>query len=225
MRPKIIAHRGASHLAPENTVAAFRLAAAMGVDGIEFDTLLTADNQLVVHHEYITDLHANANEVIPWCTLDQLRALDFGSWKSPLYAGEKIPTFAEALEACSDVDTHPGGIQVPAGGQRHHRPGRFCRAHPGRSGKLGPGRQDRRHFFQPRHPQPGEKAVSPPAGGGAHPQLGGFLPGPAPGPAPDAWASSTAPRPASWRKTALTPACPPGSRPCAPWWTWPSTPP
>ena len=105
MRPKIIAHRGASHLAPENTVAAFRLAAAMGVDGIEFDTLLTADNQLVVHHEYITDLHANANEVIPWCTLDQLRALDFGSWKSPLYAGEKIPTFAEALEACSDVDT------------------------------------------------------------------------------------------------------------------------
>ena len=39
MRPNIVAHRGASHLAPENTLAAFRLAAAMGVDGIEFDTL------------------------------------------------------------------------------------------------------------------------------------------------------------------------------------------
>ena len=115
MRPKIIAHRGASHLAPENTVAAFRLAAAMGVDGIEFDTLLTADNQLVVHHEYITDLHANANEVIPWCTLDQLRALDFGRWKSPLYAGEKIPTFAEALEACSDVDTIQVEFKSPLG--------------------------------------------------------------------------------------------------------------
>ena len=80
VRPKIIAHRGASHLAPENTLAAFRLAAAMGVDGIEFDTLLTADGHLVVHHEYITDLHANANEVLPWCTLAQLRALDFGNW-------------------------------------------------------------------------------------------------------------------------------------------------
>ena len=104
MRPKIVAHRGASHLAPENTVTAFRLAAAMGVDGIEFDTLLTADGQLVVHHEYITDLHANANKIIPDCTLDELRALDFGSWKDPRFAGEKIPTFAEALEACRGVD-------------------------------------------------------------------------------------------------------------------------
>lgn len=115
MRPKIIAHRGASHLAPENTLAAFRLAAAMGVDGIEFDTLLTADGHLVVHHEYITDLHANANEVIPWCTLDQLRALDFGSWKDPRYAGEKIPTFAEALEACSPVDTIQVEFKSPLG--------------------------------------------------------------------------------------------------------------
>ena len=115
MRPKIIAHRGASHLAPENTLAAFRLAAAMGVDGIEFDTLLTADGHLVVHHEYITDLHANANEIIPWCTLDQLRALDFGSWKDPRYAGEKIPTFAEALEACSPVDTIQVEFKSPLG--------------------------------------------------------------------------------------------------------------
>ena len=115
MRPKIIAHRGASHLAPENTVAAFRLAAAMGVDGIEFDTLFTADGHLVVHHEYITDLHANANEVIPWRTLDELRALDFGSWKDPRWAGEKIPTFAEALEACSTVDTIQVEFKSPLG--------------------------------------------------------------------------------------------------------------
>ncbi len=105
MRPKVIAHRGASHLAPENTLAAFRLAASMGVDGIEFDTLLTADGQLVVHHDYITDLHTSVEEVIPYLTLDELRTLDFGSWKSPAFAGEKIPTFAEALEACSMVDT------------------------------------------------------------------------------------------------------------------------
>ena len=104
MRPKVIAHRGASHLAPENTVSAFRLAASMGVDGIEFDTLLTADNQLVVHHEYITDLHCPVHKVIPQCTLAELKELDFGSWKGEKWAGEKIPTFAEALEACSAVD-------------------------------------------------------------------------------------------------------------------------
>ena len=51
MRPKIIAHRGASHLAPENTLAAFRLAAAMGVDGIEFDTLLTRSEERRVGKE------------------------------------------------------------------------------------------------------------------------------------------------------------------------------
>ena len=115
MRPNIIAHRGASHLAPENTLAAFRLASAMGVDGIEFDTLLTADGHLVVHHEYITDLHADQNKVIPWCTLDELRALDFGSWKGPRWAGEKIPTFAEALEACSGVNTIQVEFKSPLG--------------------------------------------------------------------------------------------------------------
>ena len=115
MRPKIVAHRGASHLAPENTVTAFRLAAAMGVDGIEFDTLLTADGQLVVHHEYIPDLHANANRIIPDCTLDELRALDFGSWKDPRFAGEKIPTFAEALEACRGVDHIQVEFKSPLG--------------------------------------------------------------------------------------------------------------
>ena len=115
MRPNIVAHRGASHLAPENTLAAFRLAAAMGVDGIEFDTLFTADGHLVVHHEYITDLHANAREVIPWCTLDQLRTLDFGSWKDPRWAGEKIPTFAEAVEACSTVSSIQVEFKSPLG--------------------------------------------------------------------------------------------------------------
>lgn len=115
MRPKVIAHRGASHLAPENTLAAFRLAVSLGVDGIEFDTLLTADNQLVVHHDYITDLHAPAKKVIPHCTLEELKALDFGSWKGEHWAGEKIPTFAEALEVCSAVDVIQVEFKSPLG--------------------------------------------------------------------------------------------------------------
>ncbi len=115
MRPKVIAHRGASYLAPENTLAAFRLAASMGVDGIEFDTLLTADNQLVVHHEYITDLHCSVHKVIPQTTLEELKTLDFGSWKGERWAGEPIPTFAEALEACSSVDTIQVEFKSPLG--------------------------------------------------------------------------------------------------------------
>ena len=115
MRPNVIAHRGASHLAPENTVTAFRLAGALGADGVEFDTLLTADGQFVVHHEYITDLHADARKIIPECTLEELRALDFGSWKDPRFAGEKIPTFAEAIEACSGVGTIQVEFKSPRG--------------------------------------------------------------------------------------------------------------
>lgn len=115
MRPKVIAHRGASYLAPENTLAAFRLAASLGADGIEFDTLLTADRQLVVHHEYITDLHCSAHKAIPNCTLAELKELDFGSWKGEQWAGEKIPTFAEAVEACSSVETIQVEFKSPLG--------------------------------------------------------------------------------------------------------------
>lgn len=115
MRPNVIAHRGASYLAPENTVSAFRLASLMGVDGIEFDTLLTADNHLVVHHEYITDLHCPDHRVIPHCTLAELKALDFGSWKGERWAGERIPTFAEALEACSGVSHIQVEFKSPLG--------------------------------------------------------------------------------------------------------------
>ena len=115
MRPKVIAHRGASHLAPENTLSAFRLAINMGVDGVEFDTLLTADNQLVVHHEYITDLHCPVHKVIPQCTLAELKTLDFGSWKGEKWAGEQIPTLAEALDVCSAVDHIQVEFKSPLG--------------------------------------------------------------------------------------------------------------
>ena len=56
MRPLIIAHRGASHLAPENTLTAFRLAKTLGADGFECDVQITRDRHLVVAHDYLTDL-------------------------------------------------------------------------------------------------------------------------------------------------------------------------
>ncbi len=114
MRPKVVAHRGASYLAPENTLSAFRLAASMGVDGIEMDVVMTADYKPVVHHDYIIDLHTDYRNDIPSMTEAELRQLDFGSWKGEEFAGERIPTLAEALDACKSVD----GIHLEFKSQR-----------------------------------------------------------------------------------------------------------
>lgn len=95
----IIAHRGASHGAPENTLAAFQLAWQEGADGVEGDFRLTADGQIVMVHDADTKRTANRKLVVAQATLEQLRELDFGGWKAPQYAGERIATLGEVLEA------------------------------------------------------------------------------------------------------------------------------
>ena len=77
----IVAHRGASHDAPENTLAAFRLAWEQGADAIEGDFHLTADERIVAKSQFA-----------------QLRNLDVGQWKDKKFSGERIPTLAEVLE-------------------------------------------------------------------------------------------------------------------------------
>ncbi len=106
--PMIIAHRGASHLAPENTMSAFRLAVESGVEGCEFDVYRTADGELVLFHDKDLDRTTDFRTVygegsgkesrIEALTLEELRRLDAGSWKSPGFRGERIPTLREALE-------------------------------------------------------------------------------------------------------------------------------
>lgn len=100
MKPWVIAHRGASHVAPENTLAAFRAAEQLGADGIETDVQLTRDGQLVMHHNYTIDANSNGTGAILSMTGQELRRFDFGSWKGPEFAGERIPTLAECLETC-----------------------------------------------------------------------------------------------------------------------------
>lgn len=90
MTPKIIAHRGASADAPENTLAAFQLALDQGADGIELDVMLSKDRQLVVIHDDLVDRTTNGTGRVQDLTLAELRALDAGS-------GEKIPTLDEVL--------------------------------------------------------------------------------------------------------------------------------
>ena len=95
--PLIIAHRGASHDAPENTLAAFRLAWEQGADGIEGDFYLSQDNQIVCIHDKTTKRTADKDLSVKDTTLAELRKLDVGTWKSPRFAGERIPTLAEVL--------------------------------------------------------------------------------------------------------------------------------
>lgn len=95
---EVTAHRGAAREAPENTLAAIRAAIALGVDRVEFDVMRSADGALVLFHD--TDLRRIARDPrrIASLTLEELRAVDVGSWFGPEFAGEGIPTLEEALE-------------------------------------------------------------------------------------------------------------------------------
>ena len=96
-KPMIVAHRGASHDAPENTLPAFELAWKQGADAIEGDFLLTKDNQIVCIHDGSTKRLAERNMAVRGSTLKELRELDVGSWKHEKFKGTKIPTIAEVL--------------------------------------------------------------------------------------------------------------------------------
>lgn len=95
---EIIAHRGASYLAPENTVASVRLGYALGADAVEIDIFLSADKRLMVHHDKDTKRTAGGpNFLIADTHSDELRKLDVGSWKDGKFKGEKIPFLEEVL--------------------------------------------------------------------------------------------------------------------------------
>lgn len=100
IRPLIIGHRGATHVAPENTLASFKKALELGVDAVEFDILETADHQLIVHHDYALGRTDNGTGLICETDFKTIRALDAGSWFSPEFSAEKIPLLKEVLELC-----------------------------------------------------------------------------------------------------------------------------
>jgi glycerophosphoryl diester phosphodiesterase len=113
----VIAHRGASAYAPENTVPAFTLAAEQGADFVEFDLQLTKDRQIVCLHDNSLERTTDVEEVFPdryrppaaagqpkrWMlddfTLDELRKLDAGAWFDAKFRGTRIPTFGETIAA------------------------------------------------------------------------------------------------------------------------------
>lgn len=110
--PLIIAHRGDSVHAPENTLAAFRRAVEAGADGIEFDVQLTADGEVVVFHDSSLNRIAGRKGRIIELAFEELRSIDVGSWfdrrrLAPVnenFARERIPTLAETLAALKVFD-------------------------------------------------------------------------------------------------------------------------
>ena len=94
----VIAHRGASSDAPENTLAAFDLAIQMGVTHIELDVHCTLDGHVVVIHDETVNRTTNGSGPVTGHTLAALQRLDAGSWFGGKFAGQRIPTFEEVLD-------------------------------------------------------------------------------------------------------------------------------
>lgn len=97
-RAEFIAHRGASYDAPENTLAAVRLAWEQGADAVEVDVHLTADYRLAVIHDADTKRTAGVDWRVSEKTMAELRTLDVGRWKGEPFAGQTIPTLEEVLD-------------------------------------------------------------------------------------------------------------------------------
>lgn len=116
---EIVAHRGASHDAPENTLAAVRLAWAQHADAIEVDVHLTRDGRLAVIHDPDTRRTGGVDAVVARATLAELGQLDVGRWKAPRFAGERIPALEDVFALVPDgkrvlVEIKGGPEAIPA---------------------------------------------------------------------------------------------------------------
>ncbi len=98
-KPLIFGHRGASKVAPENTISAFLLAAKLGADGIELDAKLSKDGQVIVIHDQSVDRTTNGHGLVHDMSLNDLQELDAGIKYSQKYNGERIPTLEEVFIA------------------------------------------------------------------------------------------------------------------------------
>lgn len=97
MTPRVVAHRGASRHAPENTLGAMRRALDLGADWIEIDVRLTRDGVPVVLHDATVDRTTDGHGPVSAHTLARLRQLNAGGWFGPEFALERIPTLEEVL--------------------------------------------------------------------------------------------------------------------------------
>ncbi|MDQ7857919.1 MAG: glycerophosphodiester phosphodiesterase family protein [Armatimonadota bacterium] len=116
-RLAVIAHRGASGDAPENTLAAFGRARELGADGVELDVHLSADGEPVVIHDHRLERTTDGRGLVGEQPLAVLRRLDAGRWFGEAFAGQRIPTLDEALATLAGlrviVELKNGPIYYP----------------------------------------------------------------------------------------------------------------
>lgn len=106
MKTEVFAHRGSKGTHPENTLAAFREAILVGSDGIELDIHLSKDGEMIVIHDETVDRTTNGIGEVCKLSLAELKALDAGSWFSPIYKDEKIPTLLEVVDLLEELEFH-----------------------------------------------------------------------------------------------------------------------
>lgn len=101
--PPVIGHRGAAAIAPENTLAGLRAAAAAGARWVEVDAKLTADGVVVLMHDDTLDRTTNGTGPVARQDYASLAALDAGSWFGPAFAGEKVPTLQDMIDTLAEL--------------------------------------------------------------------------------------------------------------------------
>lgn len=111
--PKLVAHRGGGTLAPENTLAAMRAGFHHGFRMVEFDVKLTSDHIPVLMHDTLLERTTNGQGIASTYSFEQIACLDAGSWHSPAFSGETIPTlqavsrFTQANGIASNIEIKP----------------------------------------------------------------------------------------------------------------------
>ncbi|OIR09173.1 glycerophosphoryl diester phosphodiesterase [mine drainage metagenome] len=116
MFPRVIGHRGAAAMAPENTLASFVTAKNQGAPWVELDVQLSADGVAVVFHDECLDRTSTGRGPLSAQSWAALRRLDAGSWFGPAFAGEPIPTLAEAVATIAGLGLGLNlEIKLPAG--------------------------------------------------------------------------------------------------------------
>ena len=149
------AHRGAAGLAPENTLAAFRMAIELGADAAELDLQTTKDGVVVVIHDDTVDRTTDGRGRIGDLTLAEIKQLDAGAKFSPAFRGERVPTLRELIDL------------VKASGKAGFRLNLEFKFAEGREGQ--PADLEERALAvlcETGFPQPGDRAIVPPSVGG-----------------------------------------------------------
>jgi glycerophosphoryl diester phosphodiesterase len=114
--PRVVAHRGAGLLAPENTLAALRIGYSHGFRAVEFDAMAPFDDIPVLMHDPTLERTTGADGAVSARRAGELARLDAGIWHSARFAGEPVPTLAEALGYCRDQSIWPNVEIKPAPG-------------------------------------------------------------------------------------------------------------